>query len=269
MKVQLFNSVKLRMATMLSECGVALDVTFLTMSFQRIIHVGVKRRLILARYLESLLTPVDKPALEVGNVALTLAIQHAMQVLVHHVPLWGLPKTVSVERIQRRSDVSTRITLMVGAVERFVVTCFPAVNTLVRGLVMKGFADLAKRKSTPAATVGKSSIRFYVAPPRRKLQASYPTALMRWTPGLALSSAEKFAIAHLTVGFISARKNVILKIVTSLIVHAHQMWSFAVHAERHHSLGLKDILLGHHAKIPFPIARSHVGKPCLAGIPVL
>ncbi|PCH01463.1 Hypothetical protein PENO1_042940 [Penicillium occitanis (nom. inval.)] len=168
MKVQLFNSVKLRMARMLSECGAALDVTFLTMSSQRVTHVGVRRSLILARYLESHLTPVDKPALEVENDALILAIQPVTQALAHHVPLWDLPKTVFAERIQRRSDVSTRTTLTVGVVERFVATCSPAVNTLVRGLVMKGFADLAKRKSTPAATAGKLRIRFCVVPPKRK-----------------------------------------------------------------------------------------------------
>lgn len=168
MKVQLFNNVKLRMARMLSECGDALDVIFLMMFFQRAIHVGVRKRLILARYLESHLTPVDKPALEVENDALILAIQPVTQVLAHHVPLWDLLKTVSAERILRRSDVSTQITRMVGVVERSVATCSPVVNTLVRDLVMKGFVDLAKKKSMPAATVEKLRIRFCAAPPKRK-----------------------------------------------------------------------------------------------------
>ena len=168
MKVRLFNSVKLRMARMLSECGAVLDVIFLMIYFHPAIHAGVRRRLTLARCLESHLTPVDKPALEVENGALILAIQLVTPALVHHVPLWDQHKTVSAERIQRRSDVSTRITLMAGAVERYVATCFLVVNTLVRNLVMRGSADLAKRKSTPAAIVEKSRIRFFVAPPKRK-----------------------------------------------------------------------------------------------------
>ncbi|RAO68120.1 uncharacterized protein BHQ10_004132 [Talaromyces amestolkiae] len=153
---------------MFSECGAAPDVTFLTMSFHRVIHVGVRRRSILARYLESLLTPVDKHALEVEKGALILAIRPVTPGPVHHVPLWAQHKTVFAERIQRRSDVSTPITLTVGAVERFVAICSLAVNTHVRDLVTKVFADLAKKKLTPVATAGKSRIRFCVAPPKRK-----------------------------------------------------------------------------------------------------
>ncbi|KAE8552511.1 hypothetical protein EYB25_003889 [Talaromyces marneffei] len=151
-----------------SECGAALDVTFLTMFFQQTIPVGAKRRLILDPYREFLLTPVDKPALEVESDALILAIQPVTQVLAHHVPLWDRHKTVFAERIQQQSDVLTRIILMVGVVERFVATCSLVVRTLVRGLVTRDFADLAKKKSMSAATVGKSRIRFCVAPPKRK-----------------------------------------------------------------------------------------------------
>jgi hypothetical protein len=168
MKVQLFNSVKLRMARMLSECGAVLDVIFLTMFSQPAIHVGVRRRLILARYLASLLTPVGKPALAVENDAPILAIRPVTQVLVHHVPPWDRHKIASAERIQRQSDVSTRITLMVGAVESFVATCSLVVNTPVPDLVMKGFADLAKKRLTPAATAEKSRIRSCAVLPKRK-----------------------------------------------------------------------------------------------------
>jgi hypothetical protein len=83
---------------MLSECGAALDVIFPMMFFQQTIHAGVRRRLILALYPEFLLTPVGKPALEVENDVLILAIQPATQVLVHPVPLWGRHKTVFAER---------------------------------------------------------------------------------------------------------------------------------------------------------------------------
>jgi hypothetical protein len=57
---------------------------------------------------------------------------------------------------------------MVGVVEKYVAICSLVVNTLVPDRVTKVFADPAKKKSTPAATVEKSRIRFYVAPPRRK-----------------------------------------------------------------------------------------------------
>lgn len=168
MKVRLFNSVKLRMARMLSECGAVLDVISLTMFFQQTTHVGVRKRLILVRYREFLPTPAGKPALEVENDALILAIQPVTQVLVHHVPLWVRHRTVFAERIQQQSDVSTRITLMVGVVEKSVVICSLVVSILVPDLVTRGFADPAKKKLTPVATVEKSRIRFYVAPPKRK-----------------------------------------------------------------------------------------------------
>ena len=168
MKVQLFNSVKLRTVRMFSECGAAQDVTSLTISSQRVTHVGVRRRLILDRYLAFLLTPVVKRARGVVKGALILATQPVTPALVHHVPLWAQHRTVSAERIHRQSDVSTPITLTVGAVERFVAICSLAGNIHVRDLVTKVFADLAKKKLTRAATAEKSRIRFCVAPPKRK-----------------------------------------------------------------------------------------------------
>lgn len=90
--------------------------------------------------------------------------------------------------------------------------------------------------------------------------------LMSRTHGLVLSNAVKFAIVRSTVVFISVRKNAILKIITNLIVHAHRMWFYGVHAGRRRSLGSTDFLLERPARIPFPIARSHVGNPYLAGI---
>ena len=89
--------------------------------------------------------------------------------------------------------------------------------------------------------------------------------LMAWKHGLVLSSAVKSAIAHLTVVFTSARRNAIHKIVTNLIVHDRQMLFYAAHAERHLCPGLTDSLPGLPARTPFPIARSHVGRPYLVG----
>ncbi|EED18885.1 hypothetical protein TSTA_125970 [Talaromyces stipitatus ATCC 10500] len=167
-KVRRSSSVKTRTARMYNECGAALDVISLTMFCQQHIRVGVRKKLIPDLYQEFLLTLVDKPVLEVENDALTLAIQPAMRVLVHRVLLWDRHKTVSAERTQRQSDVLKQITLTVGVVARFVVTCFLVVNTLVPDLVTRVFADLAKRKSTLVAIVEKSRIRSYAAPPKRK-----------------------------------------------------------------------------------------------------
>jgi hypothetical protein len=89
------------------------------------------------------------------------------------------------------------------------------------------------------------------------------------TRGLALSNAVKSVIVRSTVVFISVRKNAMLKIVPSLIVHVRRMWFYAVRAERHHCLGLKGFFPGHPARIAYLIARNPVVKPYLAGIFVL
>ena len=80
----------------------------------------------------------------------TRANLSVMQGHVHLALTWGLCRYVSVARIRRLVDVLRPTTILVGAVERSVATCYLAANIFAQGHATKGFVALARYLLQPA-----------------------------------------------------------------------------------------------------------------------
>ena len=112
--------------------------------FQRVILVGVRRRLIRGRSLVFRLIVVGRLAPGNERDVLTLATRRVMLDLVHRVQRWARLRIVFAGGIRLRSAVRIPTTSGDGAAGRYVAIYYLAVSILVIDRVMKDFAALAR-----------------------------------------------------------------------------------------------------------------------------
>ncbi len=190
------------------------------------IRAGVRRSWTQNRSLACLRILVGRPAVENGpfpSLVPILVTFSVMPVLARLVRPWGPSRVVSVARRRRRDDVSTPTMLQVGAVALSAGISCPAGSILARDLAMKVSVELARLKSTPDATVGRS---------RRKYNAKIWRKRRRASTGRDASTAVSRAIGFSTAGSTVARNRATLKTQQHPIVPGRWMWSHVVLAAR-------------------------------------
>ena len=117
------------------------------MFYLRLTLAGAKKKSTLAHPRAFPRTRVVRLAVNKGHCPRSVRTHANLSVMQGHVHLaltWGLCRFVSVARIRRLVDVSRPTTILDGAAERFVVTCYLVANMSVRDHATKGFVVLAK-----------------------------------------------------------------------------------------------------------------------------
>lgn len=253
MKVQLHRGLLLkktgRKAPLLA-LGVVRVVTFLNKTSPRATPAGVRKKLILGRFLVCLRTRVDRLVHGLAKIVPILVIRLVMLVRVRLVLLWAQSRIVSVGLIRRRSVVRIPTMRMDGAVEKSVVSCCHAGNILVRFHVMRDCVVAVRLALMPVAIVENCRRRCYVSlrMMRRTVGSSAMTA--QKMSGPAASVVESLVTVHLIVANIHARRTVTPKILILHTVHSHRTSLSIVPVARHRCLKSRDTHLVPPAKTP-------------------
>lgn len=243
MKVQLHRGLLLKKTDKkapLPALGVVRVVTFPSKTSPRATLAGVRKKLILDRFLVCLRTRVVRLAHGLVKIVPILVIRLVMLVRVRLVLLWARSKIVSVALIRHRSVVRIPIMRMDGAVAKSVVSCCHAGNILVRFHVMRDCVVAVRLALMPVAIVENCKRRCCASPRTMRRIVESSATMAQKMSGPAVSVVERLVTVHLIVGNIHARRTVIHKILILHTVHSHQMSLSIAPVARHRYLRSRD-----------------------------
>jgi hypothetical protein len=127
------------------DSGDVRDAICLRRNCRIVIPVGVRRRSSLAHSRGCRLILVARLARRGGRVIVhILVILSAMLALVHLVVTWDLLSRAFVARRQLQDLVSIRITIVDGAVGRYVGTCFLVASIHANEVVTRDYVEVAR-----------------------------------------------------------------------------------------------------------------------------